>query len=206
VLSFQGTPVGFVVDSLEGEREVVVKPLDDFVGRVANVAGATILSSGEIVVVLHVAQLIASTMGVSPVRLRARLKAPEEEAAPAEQARRILVVDDSIIVRDMMKGVLEAAGFAVEVAVDGLDGLEKQLAEKHDLVITDIEMPRMDGFELTRTLKQTDQQQDVPIIIVTTLDSPEARERGLRAGASAYVVKNLLDMSTLVDSIRRLIA
>jgi two-component system chemotaxis sensor kinase CheA len=87
-----------------------------------------------------------------------------------------------------------------------MDGLEKQLAGHFDLVITDVEMPRMDGFELTKSLKQSDQHAQVPIIIVTTLDSPEAKEKGLRAGASAYIVKNLLDMSQLVTTIERLVA
>jgi two-component system chemotaxis sensor kinase CheA len=206
VLSFEEHTVGFVVDALEGEREVVVKRLDQFLGRVPNVAGATLLSSGEIVVVMHVPQLIASTMGVSPVRLRAKIKAPEEAAPQQKRRRRLLVVDDSIIVRDMMKGVLDEAGFDVTLAIDGMDGLEKQLAGSFDLVITDVEMPRMDGFELTRSLKQNAQHANVPIIIVTTLDSPEAKERGLKVGASAYIVKNLLDMSQLVTTIERLIS
>ena len=205
ILSFEDQRVGFVVDELEGEREVVVKRLDDFLGRIPNVAGATLLSSGDIVVVLHVPQLIASTMGVSSVRLRARLRAREDVPAK-KHVPRLLVVDDSIIVRDMMKGVLEAAGFEVVVAVDGVDGLEKQRSEGFDLVITDIEMPRMDGFELTRALKSDDRHSAVPIIIVTTLDSADARERGLTAGAAAYIVKNLLDMSQLVQTIERLVA
>jgi two-component system chemotaxis sensor kinase CheA len=206
VLGFEEHLVGFVVDGLEGEREVVVKRLDDFLGRVRNVAGATILSSGEIVVVLHVPQLIASTMGVSPLSLRARLREPTVEEEQVGRPKRLLVVDDSIIVRDMMKGVLEGAGFEVTLAVDGMDGLEKQLAGAHDLVITDVEMPRMNGFELTRTLKQNEQHGDVPIIIVTTLDSPESKAEGLAAGAAAYVVKNLLDMSQLVETIHRLVS
>ncbi|MEM7246788.1 MAG: Hpt domain-containing protein [Acidobacteriota bacterium] len=206
VLSFEEHVVGFVVDGMEGEREVVVKRLDEFLGRVPNVAGATILSSGEIVVVLHVPQLIAATMGVSPVSLRARLK---EQVAPEPQSagpKRLLVVDDSIIVRDMMKGVLESAGFDVTLAVDGMDGLEKQLAGNYDLVITDVEMPRMDGFELTQSIKQSERHRRVPIIIVTTLDSPEAKARGLKAGAAAYVVKNLLNLSELIGTIERLVA
>jgi two-component system chemotaxis sensor kinase CheA len=206
VLGFEEHLVGFVLDALEGEREVVVKRMDEFIGRVKNVAGATILSSGQIVVVLHVPQLIASTMGVSPLSLRARLREPTATEDVAGRTKRLLVVDDSIIVRDMMKGVLEAAGFDVTVAVDGMDGLEKQLSGAHDLVITDVEMPRMNGFELTETLKQNEQQSEVPIIIVTTLDSAESKARGLQAGASAYVVKNLLDMSQLVETIDRLVS
>jgi chemotaxis protein histidine kinase CheA len=101
VLAFEDHVVGFVVDQLEGEREVVVKRLDEFLGRVRNVAGATLLSSGDIVVVMHVPQLIASTMGISPTRLQARIRT-QEEVAPRRRVRRLLVVDDSIIVRDMM--------------------------------------------------------------------------------------------------------
>jgi two-component system chemotaxis sensor kinase CheA len=195
--------IGFVVDDLEGEREVVVRPLDALLGPLPHVAGATLLGTGQVVVVLNVPELVASTLGVSSVRLQAgagAFEAPE----PSRRARRLLVVDDSIIVRDMMKGVLEAAGFDVTLAVDGMDGLEKQLADAHDLVITDVEMPRMDGFELTRRLKRHAGHEEVPVIMVTTLDSPEARQKGLEAGASAYVVKNLLDMSSLVATIERL--
>jgi len=204
ILEWQGRHLGFVVDALAGEREAVVKRLSHFLGDIPNVAGATILSSGEIVVVLNIPQLVASTLGLAPLRLETRGRGDERQAAA--RRRRLLVVDDSIIVRDMMKGVLEAAGYDVSLAVDGLDGLEKQLAGRYDAVISDVEMPRMDGFELTRSLRQSEAGARVPVVIVTTLDSQESRERGLREGASAYLVKNLLDMSQLLGTIERLVS
>lgn len=203
VVHFEDHAVGLVVDAFAGEREAVVKPLDEFLGRIPHVAGATILTSGEVVTVLHVPQLIAASMGVAPSRLQARIRVGEGPAKA--RRRRLLVVDDSIIVRDMMKGVLEAAGFDVTLAVDGADGLEKQLAGLFDAVVSDVEMPRMTGFEMVRALRANPSMAKVPIVMVTTLDSHEAREEGLRSGASAYLVKNLLDMSQLVDTIERLV-
>jgi chemotaxis protein histidine kinase CheA len=203
VVRFEDHAVGLVVDAFAGEREAVVKPLDDFLGRIPHVAGATILTTGEVVAVLHVPQLIASSMGVAPGRLQARVRVTE--SPPSKSRRRLLVVDDSIIVRDMMKGVLEQAGFDVTLAVDGADGLEKQLAGGYDAVVTDVEMPRMTGFELTRALRTNPAMAALPIVMVTTLDAQEAREEGMRSGASAYLVKNLLDMSQLVGTIERLL-
>ncbi len=194
--------VALVVDAFAGEREAVVKRPDPFLGKLRHVAGATILTTGEVVTVLHVPQIIAATMGVEPARLQARVRVAAE--APARK-RRLLVVDDSIIVRDMMKSVLVAAGFEVTLAVDGQDGLDKQTAGGYDAVVTDVEMPRMTGLELVRTLRQIPAMARVPIVMVTTLDSPEAREEGMRAGASAYLVKNLLDMRHLVATIERLL-
>jgi two-component system chemotaxis sensor kinase CheA len=117
----------------------------------------------------------------------------------------ILVVDDSLTTRTLEKSILEAHGYKVQVAVDGLDALEKLRAEKPDLVISDIQMPRLDGFGLLQALKQDPVLSLIPVIIVTSLDQPEDQKRGLSLGAGAYIVKRKFDQAELLSAIRQIL-
>jgi CheY-like chemotaxis protein len=126
--------------------------------------------------------------------------------ADAEQPRaRVLVVEDSVGVRELERAVLEAAGYVVETAVDGLDGAGRLTGQPADLVLTDVEMPGMDGFTLTRTLRRTPGWEQVPVVIMTSCGDEADQRAGLEAGASAYLLKQEFDQSSLVGTVRRLV-
>jgi two-component system chemotaxis sensor kinase CheA len=166
--------------------------------RVPNIAGATILGDGGLGVILDARDLLASAGRVRPSGSMA-----VAVAAPAR--KRILIVEDSITARTLFKHVLEAAGYAVRTAVDGVDGWTELSAERFDLVVSDIEMPRMDGIELTSRIRRSENFAEIPVILISSLDSREDRERGVDAGANAYVVKRSFDQQGLLDMVRRLI-
>ena len=126
-------------------------------------------------------------------------------ARPPERTPTVLVVDDSITTRAMEKNLLEAAGFEVRVAVDGADAWAQLRSAPVDLVVSDVDMPRMDGFELTTRIRGDRRLADLPVVLVTALESREDKERGIEVGANAYVVKSSFDQSNLLDIIRRLV-
>jgi two-component system chemotaxis sensor kinase CheA len=191
--------VAFVVDAVLDEREVLVKRLAKPLSRVRNIAGATVLGSGEVAPILNVADLLKSarTAGIG-------VRTAPAAAPSAGPAKRILVVEDSITSRMLLKGILESAGYDVKTAVDGIDGFTALRAERFDLVLSDVEMPRMDGFDLTARIRADRALADVPVVLVTALESREDRERGIDVGANAYLVKSNLDQSNLLDALRRL--
>jgi two-component system, chemotaxis family, sensor kinase CheA len=122
----------------------------------------------------------------------------------AAPAKRILVVEDSITSRMLLKGILESAGYEVKTAVDGIDAFTALRAERFDLVVSDVEMPRMNGFDLTARIRAERTLAQLPVVLVTALESREDRERGIDVGASAYLVKSSLDQSNLLEVLRRL--
>lgn len=191
--------IAFVVDAVLDEREVLVKRLAKPLSRVRNIAGATVLGSGEVAPILNVADLLKSARAAG-VGVRAA-PAMTPSAGPA---KRILVVEDSITSRMLLKGILESAGYDVKTAVDGIDGFTALRAERFDLVVSDVEMPRMDGFDLTARIRADRGLAEVPVVLVTALDSREDRERGIDVGANAYLVKSNLDQSNLLEALRRL--
>ncbi len=197
--------MAFAVDELVDEQEVVIKGLGKQLSRVGGVLGATVMGSGEIVLILNVADLIKLALRASK---RSIFDLVEETALAAEASgrRRILVVDDSITTRTLEKNILEAEGYDVQLATDGEEALSAIRREGlPDLIVSDIIMPRMDGFELTRQLKDDPQTTDLPIILVTSLDSPEDKARGIEAGADAYIVKSSFDQNNLLETIEQLI-
>jgi two-component system chemotaxis sensor kinase CheA len=191
--------VAFVVDAVLDEREVLVKRLSKPLSRVRNIAGATVLGSGEVAPILNVADLLKSARTADAGVRTAAAATPS--AAPA---KRILVVEDSITSRMLLKGILESAGYDVRTAVDGIDGFTALRAERFDLVVSDVEMPRMDGFDLTARIRADRALAEVPVVLVTALESREDRERGIDVGANAYLVKSNLDQSNLLEALRRL--
>jgi two-component system chemotaxis sensor kinase CheA len=187
------------VDEILGDREVLVKELRPPLVRVRNVAGAGLLGTGEVALILRPADLLRSAREVA--RPAASAGAPEEKAGPGT----ILVVDDSITTRTMEKNLLEAAGYQVRVAVDGVEAWTMLKSEKVDLVVSDVDMPRLDGFELTERIRKDRELTDLPVVLVTALESREDKERGVDVGANAYVVKSSFDQSNLLEIIRRLV-
>ncbi len=151
--------------------------------------------------ILNVFDLILSAVRASGAGGR-RTAAPQEEAAARKS---ILVVEDSITARMLLRNILEAAGYEVVTAVDGLDGFTRLRSGTFELVVSDVDMPRMTGFDLTAKIRSDPKLAELPVVLVTALESREDRERGIEVGANAYIVKQSFDQSNLLEVIRRLI-
>lgn len=190
----------FVVDDIIAEQEAIVRSLNPEMARVRNVSGATLLANGKVVIILSVSDLIKSAQG-KPVRRR-QIETPDLEP---EQPARVLVVDDSITTRTLQKNILEAAGYDVMVANHGMEALDKLSSHDVDLVITDVEMPWMNGFELTIRIRKHPKLKNLPVVLVTSLDSQENKRKGFQAGADAYIVKGVFDQNELLNTITTLL-
>jgi two-component system chemotaxis sensor kinase CheA len=189
-------PVALLVDALLDEREAVVKPLGALLARQRNYGGAVQLGDGSLVLLIN------------PVALAQGVRPADRAAQPARAPRprsRLLVVDDSFTTRELIRSILQSAGYEVTVAVDGADGLAKLRAAPFDLVMSDVEMPRLDGFQLAASVRAGVVGRDVPVVLVTSLASDEHRRRGLEAGASAYIVKSQFSQDSLLDVVRQLL-
>lgn len=198
IISISGRIAAFVIDNLIDEHEIVYKPFNKQLAKVRNLSGATILGSGRLAVILSPVELMDSIQSGS---MNALFETSESKSAPGN----ILVADDSITSRILLKDILESAGYNVTLAVDGADALGRIKTGHFNLIVTDVEMPRMNGFELTRALRQDERLKNVPVVLVTALSSPEDKTRGIDSGADAYVVKSSFDQSNLLDVIQRLI-
>ena len=193
--------VAFAVDAVLDEQEVLVKPLRKPLSRVRNVEAATVLGSGQVAPILNVADLLKSARKTAgaPARVAAGV-------APAQaETRTILVVEDSITSRMLLRAILESAGYTVKSAVDGMEAFALLRAEKVHLVVSDVEMPRLNGFDLTARIRADKKLAELPVVLVTALETREDRERGIDAGANAYLVKSSFDQSNLLEAVRRLI-
>lgn len=199
VLLSGGKRIALQVNKIVDEQEVLVKGLGSQLRRVPHIAGATILGTGRIAPVLHVADIMQSA---SHPRVRAAAAAAEK---PERKAARILVAEDSITARTLLKNILETAGYRVSTAVDGIDALTQFRSGEFDLLVSDVDMPRMSGFELTNRVRGDKKRGETPVILVTALESREDRERGIEAGANAYIVKSSFDQSNLLETIQRFI-
>jgi two-component system sensor histidine kinase and response regulator WspE len=196
-----GERYGLAVDRFLGEQDLVVRPLDPRLGKVANLSAAAVLEDGNPVLVVDTDDLVRS---VDLLLHQGRLRTVRVTARRAEgprPRRRVLVVDDSRTVREVERGLLTSRGFAVDVAVDGSDGWNSVRAGGYDLVITDVDMPRMNGIELTRRIKQDPSLKKTPVMIVSYKDREEDRLRGLEAGADAYVTKSAFQETGWVDAV-----
>lgn len=195
-----------LVDSVADVQELVLKSLPKPWCRVRNVAGAAIMGTGEVVIVLNVADLLytINEPGAAAGKARAGAPAPDAAAAAA-QAPSILVVDDSFTTRTLEKNILETAGYRVTVAADGLEAWALLQREIVDLVVSDVMMPRMTGFELTGKVRGDGRLKHLPVILVTAQESREDRERGVAVGADAYILKSAFDQESLLNTIRRLL-
>jgi chemotaxis protein histidine kinase CheA len=188
--------LGLIADVLLDEEDMVIKALPPHMKNIHLVSGVTISGRNEIVSILHVPGLIKAAAEMQEAR------APEKEMSGAA---RILVVDDSINTRDIEKSILEAYGYTVDVAEDGIEAVEKARATSYDLIITDVEMPRLDGFSLTERLRGDASCKDTPIIIMTSREKEEDKKRGIQVGANAYIVKGSFDQGNLLETVQNLI-
>jgi two-component system chemotaxis sensor kinase CheA len=197
--------VAFEVDALYSEIELVLKPLGPELAGVPCVSGAALLGTGEVIIVLDANDLIRKATGTVLPRRRLSDVRPVPQAASPQQRLRILVVDDSITTRTLEKNILETAGFDVHVAIDGVEAWSMLNDMVFDLVISDVEMPNMNGLELTQRIKGYSQTANTPVILLTSLAKPEQREAGLRSGADAYLVKSQFDQGQLLEVIQSVI-
>jgi two-component system chemotaxis sensor kinase CheA len=192
--------IALLVDALLGEQEVMVRPLRHVRAETPLASGTALLGSGDVALVLRPDAVLAA--GLDAPSSSPSLVAP---AAPSQERRRILVVDDSITTRSLERSVLEAAGYDVATAADGADAWRRLEQESFDLVVSDVEMPRMDGVALCEAIRGSRRLASLPVILVSALESPEHQRRGLDAGADAYVTKSSFDQQALLDTIRQLL-
>jgi two-component system chemotaxis sensor kinase CheA len=189
------------VDELLDTREVAVRPVRAGEAPLPALRGAALLDSGRIALVLDPPALV--TAGLRSDVDPGIAAAEPPSGTPAR--RRILVVDDSITTRTLERSILEAAGYDVLTAVDGDDGWRVLQEQGCDLMVADVEMPRMDGFALCEAIRSSRRHAALPVVLVTALESPEHRARGLEAGADAYVGKSSFDQQNLLETIRQLL-
>jgi two-component system chemotaxis sensor kinase CheA len=192
--------MSFRVDEILDEQQVLVKSMGRLLKRVRNISGATILGSGNIVPVLQINDLMKSALNLGNKRKKG---IPPKKTQ--NNIRKILVADDSITARTLIRNILETAGYNVSIAVDGADAFTRANNEVFDLIVSDVDMPRMNGFELTAKIKHDKKLSEVPVVLITALGSIDDRERGIEAGADAYIVKNSFDQNNLLEIIGKLI-
>jgi two-component system chemotaxis sensor kinase CheA len=188
----------FLVDAVVGESEALIKDLPLPLRRVRHISSAGLLSNGEAVLVLRASDILASVQEF-------RAKEKSSQAIAADRPMRVLVVDDSITTRTMERNLFEAAGYTVTVAIDGADAWSILQTEEVDIVVSDIDMPRMNGFDLTAKIRADTRLADLPVVLVTALESRDDKERGIQIGANAYVLKSSFDQSNLLEIVGRLI-
>jgi two-component system sensor histidine kinase and response regulator WspE len=187
---------------VRGEQSLTVQPLEPTFGKLRDVAAGALLDDGTPVLILDVPDLLQSIARLLGTGAALRL-APG--APVAASARRVLVVDDSLTVREMQRKLLAARGYRVDVALDGEDGWNQLRAAEYDLVITDIDMPRLDGIGLLERIRRDPRLHRLPVMIVSYKDRPEDRARGLEAGADYYLAKGAFHDATLLDAVRDLV-
>jgi two-component system, chemotaxis family, sensor kinase CheA len=198
VLQVGSEVFGVIVDDLVDQQDVVLKPQSKLLKRVPNITGATILGNGIVCMILNPGDLLHSLKKGSWQHVK----------APAEMAiakNRLLLVEDSMIIRTQMQRLLKGAGYNVTVAENGLLGLQHLETQEFDLVLSDVEMPKMTGLEMTAQIRQNPQYVNLPIVLITTLASPEDKQRGLAAGANAYLTKGDFDQQVLFKTLEQLI-
>lgn len=200
IVAAGGVRAALVVDELLMEQEIVVKSLGRRLAGLRAVAGGTLLPSGQVALVLNAAYVARRAAAAGARAASAALSVP---AAP--RRKRVLVVDDSVTTRSLEKSILETAGYHVDVAGDGELGWRMLQERGADVLVTDVEMPRMDGIALTETVRGSPRFRDLPVVLVTSHESDADKARGLRAGADAYLVKSAFDQRTLLETIAQLL-
>ncbi|MDJ0600196.1 MAG: hybrid sensor histidine kinase/response regulator [Crocosphaera sp.] len=204
VVSDQMNRYGLVIDRFLGEKSLVVRPLDPRLGKVQDITGAALLEDGSPILIIDVLDLVRSldkilaNISINHVKTK-------EETNWHQSSKHILVVDDSITVREMERKLLENRGYTVDVAVDGMEGWNAVRVNNYDLVISDIDMPRMNGIKLVQNIKNNSQLKSTPVIIVSYKDREEDRLQGLEAGADYYLTKSSFHDDTLINAVIDLI-
>ncbi len=201
VFRSEGKKVGFIVDEFLYEKEIVFKEFKGYLKRPRNFSGITTLGTGQVVPILNAQELVKAE------NLAGRPPSGEILTAgkPTTQKHAILVVEDSMITAELEKNILTNAGYDVNTAIDGIDAVDKLSVKKYDLLVTDIDMPRMNGFELTLKVRADKRWKDMPVIVVSARQKDEDRRKGIESGADAYILKKEFDQGNLLDTIQRLI-
>jgi len=192
--------IGILVDELLGRQEIISKRMGDPLQHVKHIAGATILGSGRVVMVLDIPSIIHSSEGGV-----VRQSVPKPKVTVGKKKKTILLAEDTLTTAMLEKNILESVGYSVVIARDGREALDKASQEKFDLVISDVLMPQMDGFEFVTRLRKEKNYKDVPIIIVTTRESDEDKRKGMEAGANAYLLKSDFTSEGLLETMERLL-
>ena len=192
--------IAFGVDDILKEQEVLVKHLGNLLPRVRNIGGATVLGSGKVIPILNVSDLLKSAVKETTFIERAGDVEREEET----RQKSVLVAEDSITARMLLKDILESAGFLVKTAVDGAEALSFLREGDFDILVSDIDMPRMNGFDLTLKVRADKKLAELPVVLVTALKSREDRERGMEVGANAYIEKSTFTPRNLLSVVSKL--
>lgn len=201
VLKFRNQKLGLIVQQFLRDQEIVVKSLGEFLSEAMFTSGATILRQGEPAIILNVFDIFTAAERLPSAGLREQWEKEKKEKGQV----RILVVDDSITTRIMEKSILEAHGYQVDLAVSGEEAEDKLSKETYDLIVTDVEMPGINGFELTRRIRSSEKTAETPVIIVTSLASDEDKRKGIEVGAQAYIVKGSFDQTVLLNTVKSLV-
>jgi len=195
---------GIAVERFIGERTLVVLPLDDRLGKVQDISAGALLDDGSVVLIVDVEDMLRSVDKLLNTGRLERIARRSQQSTEAPR-KRVLVVDDSLTVRELQRKLLRGRGYDVAVAVDGMDGWNALRSEDFDLLITDIDMPRMDGIELVSLLRRDNRLQSLPVMVVSYKDREEDRRRGLDAGADYYLAKASFHDDALLDAVVELI-
>jgi two-component system sensor histidine kinase and response regulator WspE len=204
VVEEAGATYGLIVDRFLGERDTVVQPLDPRLGKIADVMAGGVMEDGSPVLIVDVADMLRSVDKLISGGILSKLSQGTTGERQRER-KRVLVVDDSLTVRELERKLLDHAGYVVETAVDGMDGWNVVRTGQFDLVITDIDMPRMDGIELLRLIKSDAHLKSLPVMIVSYKDTEADRRLGLEAGADYYLAKGSFHDETLLQAVMDLI-
>lgn len=190
--------VAFEVDEILHEQEIIVKKLNKQLEKTKFVNGATVLGDGKVIPVLNTHDLLKNIQTHSVEKTKI-------EKDEVKKSYKLLIADDSITSRMLIRDILEGAGYNVKLAVDGKEALTELKSNKYDLVVSDVEMPRLNGFQLTEKIRSDNELKKLPVVLLTSLAKKEDREKGIDVGANAYIVKSGFDQTNLLDTIKRLI-
>jgi two-component system sensor histidine kinase and response regulator WspE len=204
VLGDAAARYGLVIDRFLGERELVIRTLDPRLGKVKNISSAALMPDGSPVLIVDVDDLTRSIESLVSGQHLSQVSS-EGNTGTQRRRKRVLIVDDSLTVRELERKLLDGAGYAIQVAVDGIDGWNEVRTGHYDLVVTDIDMPRMDGIELIKLIRQDHRLKSLPVMIVSYKDRAEDRTRGLDAGADYYLTKASFHDETLLRVVTDLV-
>jgi two-component system sensor histidine kinase and response regulator WspE len=205
VLADHNSHYGLIVDRFLGERELVIQPLDARLGKVKDISAAALMEDGSPVLVVDVEDMVRSIEKLIE-EPSGSLDSRHSTLVGAERkVKRILAVDDSLTVRELERKLLASHGYLIDLAVDGVDGWNAVRTRRYDLVITDVDMPRMDGIELATLMKKDPRLKSIPVMIVSYKDREEDRQRGLQAGANYYLTKGSFNDETFLQAVKELI-
>ncbi|MEI7981631.1 MAG: response regulator [Bacteroidota bacterium] len=203
ILSLAHKRIAIMIDEILGEHEGLVKDLGPQLVHVRNLAGVTVLGDGRVVPILHIPELMESAIHTNASGTWQ--ETPDMDGVEESHQHSVLVAEDSITSRSLLRNIIESAGYQVKTAVDGMEAFQFLQNGAFDLVVSDVEMPRMNGFELTARIRGSKNMSEIPVILITALETADDRQKGMEAGANAYIIKSSFEQSNLIETIHRLI-